>query len=125
MIIEQASELAGKSALIIEDEPLLVFFLEEVFAEIGLRLAGIATTLADAMDFCERGDFDVAILDANLHGQQTSPVAALLASKKKPFILASGYGDPGFDIGNSPVVPKPYDVERLHKALREVLCSPL
>ena len=96
--------------LIVEDEPMLAYALEESLVEAGFELAGIAGRVEQALKFVERGDCDAAIIDANLAGVSAAPVASALLARSIPFIVVSGYSReqqrgafPG-----APFVQKPY-----------------
>ena len=63
---------------------------------------------------------DVAILDVNLGGETSEPVARKLQESDKPFVVLSGYSTenklPWF--GDAPVLPKPLRMDDLVAALR-------
>ena len=63
---------------------------------------------------------DLAILDVNLNGEETYPLADSLAARAIPFIFATGYGE-GIMIPDRftsiPIVSKPYDGVALRAAL--------
>jgi DNA-binding response OmpR family regulator len=79
------------SILIIEDEPMLAFALEEFLADAGFEIAGVAGRLGTALAIIESGVFDAAILDANLAGVSAGPAASALTARGLPFIVLSGY----------------------------------
>ena len=68
----------GKAArvLIVEDEPMIAFTLEDILIFAGFEIAGVATKLERAMTVIESGVCDAAILDANLGGVSSSPAAS-------------------------------------------------
>ncbi len=87
----QPNKTTAYSILIVEDEPMLAFFLEETLLEVGFAIAGVVGRLEPALLAIESGDFDAAILDANLAGVSAGPAALALASRGLPFIVVSGY----------------------------------
>jgi CheY-like chemotaxis protein len=68
---------------------------------------------------------DVAILDLNLAGVLTYPVARLLQERGIPFIFATGYGSSGLmeDFQRSPTLQKPFGHNDLEQALSAELSS--
>ena len=60
------------------------------------------------------------MLDVNLSGETSFPIADALRRKGVPFVFATGYGEsiavPGH-YADVPVVPKPYDEKALRLAL--------
>ncbi|MGA2291383.1 response regulator [Bradyrhizobium sp.] len=77
--------------LIVEDEALLAYMLEEFLLEAGFEIAGVAGRLETALAIIEKGVLDAAVLDANLAGVSAGPAASALAARGLPFIVVSGY----------------------------------
>ena len=77
--------------LILEDEPMLAFTVEDLLIDAGFAIAGVLGRLAPALIVIESGGCDAAIVDANLAGVSASPAAAALAARGLPFIVLSGY----------------------------------
>ncbi len=77
--------------LIIEDEPMIALYLQELLEDAGFSVAGVAGRLDKALALIKSTHFDVAILDANLAGISSSPAATALAARNLPFVLLSGY----------------------------------
>jgi PAS domain S-box-containing protein len=90
-----AAELAGRRIVLIEDEMLVAMELEEALRDLGCEVLGPATTVEEAMRLtqAEAGRIDAAILDVNLAGRPSFPVADLLTGHGVPVIFATGYGD--------------------------------
>ena len=84
--------LAGQRALVIEDEGLVSVLIEDILLDSGCAIAGTASSLAEALDKVETLAFDFAIVDVNLNGLQSAPVAEALVERGVPFVLATGYG---------------------------------
>lgn len=70
-------------------------------------------------------DFDAVILDVNLNGAETYPVAEALTERSIPFVFSTGYGAGGIPQGfrNVPVLGKPFERGDLERALRVALNS--
>ena len=77
-----------------------------------------AATIEEAIRLLDRA-FDVVLLDADLNGLSSAPVAAALAVRRRPFVLATAYDDvSGFpEEVSAPVVRKPYNVDQIAAAL--------
>jgi CheY-like chemotaxis protein len=111
--------------LIVEDEAVLAFALEELLIESGFEIAGVATRLAAALALIETGGFDAAILDANLAGVSAAPAAAALAARDIKFIILSGYSpdQPQGAFPGGVRLQKPCRPERLIQTLRAIVPS--
>lgn len=113
------------TVLIVEDEPMLAFVLEEVLADAGFDVIGVAQRLPEALALIECRVFDAAILDANLAGQSAGPAAAALVARGVPFIVLSGYlpaGSAGGFAGGLRL-QKPCRSEHLLRALHDILAG--
>jgi DNA-binding response OmpR family regulator len=77
--------------IIIEDEPVIALDLEDVLTSEGFEVVGVATRLDKALAMIAHIIFDVAILDANLAGVSSDPVATALTARQLPFVVLSGY----------------------------------
>lgn len=83
---------AGLTALIVEDNPLLMLDLEHVLRLIGFTDVKLAPDVATGLAIVERGDaIDVAILEFALRDGPIAPLAELLQRHGTPFIIYSGH----------------------------------
>lgn len=86
--------LAGRRVLVAEDEPLLALELEETLRGLGCEVLGPVPTLEEALHLAATpGRIDAAVLDINLAGRPSFPVADHLAGRDVPVVFATGYGD--------------------------------
>lgn len=110
---------AGTRILIVEDEPIIAMTAEDLVEEMGCIVAGSAATLAEASRMAAAGGFDMAMLDINLNGETSLPVAAALHAAGLPFVFTTGYGSggPGDAFAGVEVVKKPYRAADLAAAL--------
>ncbi len=108
-----AAGLEGRLVLVVEDEPLVALDIASTLEEAGCEVVGPAATLAEALDLAEARalSLDAAVLDANLHGESSRPVAALLVARGVKVIYVTGY--------SSLPLGAPEGVRLLSKPLRE------
>ncbi|MDQ6702402.1 MAG: hypothetical protein M3Z96_04475 [Pseudomonadota bacterium] len=72
-----------------------------------------------ALEFLAAARPDFAIPDVNLNGTWSAPVAALLQSRKIPFVFVSGYDARGLDTAyaGAKILQKPFRLDDLDKAI--------
>lgn len=109
--------------LVVEDEMIVTMLLEDLLAELGHTVTATASHLEDAMRLAEAGGFDFAMLDLNINGKQTFPVAAMLRAQGVPFVFATGYGEVGLPETwrGTPTLQKPFMGEDLEFVLARVV----
>lgn len=105
--------------LIVEDEATIAMLIEDMIVELGHEPYAIASRLGMALELAAGGQFDLAILDVNLDGLTSTPVARVLQERGIPFFFATGYGRAGIDpaFGDSLVVGKPFIITDLARAI--------
>ena len=117
-------DIAGLRILIVEDEPIVAMMLEDMLAELGCELVGSAANVEDGLCLAEAGGFDLALLDVNLNGRRSDPIAQLLARAGTPFVYATGYGAAAVEPGEGRMVlQKPYTLDQLTEMLGAVARS--
>jgi len=116
------SPLTGLRVLVVEDESLVAMLVEDTLREAGCEVMGPAGTVEDALRLLADERPDAAVLDLNLAGESSIPVADRLADFGVPFVVATGYGAAGLPPKHraAPVLAKPYDPADLRAALRRV-----
>jgi CheY-like chemotaxis protein len=69
--------------------------------------------------------FDLAMLDVNLAGENSFPVAEILARRGIPFLFATGYGIKGIaeEYRSYPVLQKPFRARDLEQALDQAVAG--
>ena len=99
---------------------LVAMNIEDMLLELGHQVAGLASRLEAALSLACEESFDVAMLDVNLAGQASFPVAEALAKRGIPFLFATGYGVQGIaeEFREAPVLQKPFRARDLDAALR-------
>ena len=76
--------LAGKRILIIEDEYFIASDIKRALTGVGAVAVGPAGTLESALALAEE-DIDLALLDVNLEGEHSYPIANRLRDRAVPF----------------------------------------
>jgi CheY-like chemotaxis protein len=115
------SPLSGRTILLVEDEMMVLMATEDMLFDLGCEAVAAAATVDQALGIIETTVFDAALLDVNLIGERSYPVADALAARGLPFAFATGYGRQGLrDSDQSrPVLMKPYR----HEDLADVFVS--
>ena len=118
-----ALALENLRVLVVEDEPLVAMLIEDVLAEFGCSVAATASRMDDALAKASSLDFDLAILDVNLNGTKTFPVAESLAGRRIPFVFSTGYGEGGLpdEWRGNPTIQKPFTENAVRDALMKAM----
>ena len=90
-VSKNAATTGAARVLIVEDELLVALDLEAMIEGLGLSIFATATSVQDALAQVNGSVPDLAILDANLGGETTQPVAEALIARGVPVIFATGY----------------------------------
>jgi len=108
-----------RRALVVEDEVLVGMLLEEMLHELGYELAALSTHLDEALALARSAAFDFAVLDINLNGRQSFPVAEAIRARSLPFLFATGYGSRILSTAwrDVPILQKPFSLDELRAAL--------
>ncbi len=110
--------LTGLRVLVVEDEFLVALDLSSILDDLGCVVLGFAATVPEALCLLAADPPDVTLLDINLDGARTTPVALALAADGVPFIAVTAYAslpEPVFD--GVPIVGKPFRPEQVRDAL--------
>lgn len=109
--------------LIVEDEILVAMNLEDMLGELGHNVVSIATRITQASALASSSEIDLAILDLNLSGVLSFPVADMLRQRRIPFMFATGYGSQGMteNYRDEVVMVKPYGLHELQSAINNVI----
>jgi two-component SAPR family response regulator len=101
--------------MILDDEAIIALDLAGMLQDLGHTVVSMANRVAGGMEFAKHGDLDMAILDINVHGVTSFPLATVLQDRGVPFIFASGYGESGLIDGfrDALVLTKPYGMDDL------------
>jgi CheY-like chemotaxis protein len=102
--------LAGRRILVVEDEMLVLMQIEMALEDLGCSAICAAASVNEALAMLAVDSFDAAMIDVNLGGAKSYPVADMLTRRGIPFAFSTGYGDHGdrIDLNDRPMLRKPY-----------------
>lgn len=107
--------------LVAEDQASIAIELEGTLTEMGHEVVAICTSVERCLDFIRSsGDaLDAAVLDVDLNGRNSVPVAEALRAAGVPFIVCTGFSRSDLIKLrlDEPSVEKPYRGEELQIAL--------
>ena len=117
------SGLSGRRVLLVEDEVMVAWALEDMLAELGCTVVGPAARVDQALAMIEAEAVDAVVLDVNLNGERSYPVADALAARGVPFVFSTGYNKNGLHAGylGFPMLQKPFERSQLSDALARLL----
>ena len=120
------AELDGWRILVVEDSPLVADVIIAVLKESGCAVVGPVAHLEPALGFAREAVLDAALLDLNLDGELSTPVAAELSTRDIPFLFLTGYAAEALpaDYRARPRLMKPFHAEELIDALTELMNHP-
>ena len=114
---------AAMRVFIVEDEAMLVMLLEDLLPTLGYDVVGSAASVEQALERLPSLEADMAMVDVNLAGAESFPVADALRERGIPFLFTTGYGRQGLParFADTPVLAKPFrrpDIEAVLSQLR-------
>lgn len=118
--------LSRRRVLVVEDEMIVAMLLEDLLTELilGCEIIGPAANVEQALKMIETaGVLHAAVLDINLNGVKSYPVADELAARNVPFVFSTGYGRKSLHNGysSSPLLQKPFSLQEISDAITELL----
>jgi CheY-like chemotaxis protein len=111
------------SVLIVEDEALIRVLLCDMLEELGHTIAARAAQVDEALAIVRSPlAFDLAILDVNLDGKSSGPIATAIERRGLPFVFTTGYGESGIPerFRGRPFLEKPFAIADLSDMLQAV-----
>ena len=109
--------------LIVEDEGAVGMLLEDMLTDLGYEVGAVAARLREGLGRAGTEYYDCAILDVNLDGEPSYPIAEALMARGVPFLFVTGYGARGVDrrYARHPILAKPFLQSELEAALSGLL----
>jgi two-component sensor histidine kinase/DNA-binding response OmpR family regulator len=116
----QPAEAGGRRLLLVEDEPLVGVFMQNLLTDMGYVVGEVCRTLPDSLAAAEAGGFDAAVLDMNLNGVAVYPLADLLTERGVPFVFVTGYSGDVVEkrFAAAPLLQKPIEEREFSNVLR-------
>ena len=104
---------------VVEDEMTIALMIEDMLTDLGHTVTGLAMRLPQATEMAKDVEADVAILDINLDGRRSFPVAQMLRDRGVKLLFASGYGSPGLEAPflEEAIIKKPFEANDLKRAI--------
>lgn len=115
--------LSGRRVLVVEDELFVSMALEDMLTDLGCEVIGPAAHLDEAVAMIGSERFDAALLDVNLDGQPSYPVADLLLAASVPILFSTGYHKLSNGYQRLPHLRKPFAKKDLEAALTAILLN--
>ena len=111
--------LTAIRVLLVEDEVMIRMMVADMVEQLGHAVAAEAGDVDRAAELAQTGLFDLAILDVNLNGKMSFPVADIIMRRRIPLIFASGYAADNFPatFSSTPELQKPFQIETLAGAM--------
>jgi DNA-binding response OmpR family regulator len=96
--------------LVVEDEAMVGMLLEDMVLDCGGEIIGPVARFDEALALAQAAEFDVAVLDLNLNGTLSYPIAEVVRGRRIPVIFATGYGSYGLPekFRGYPTLQKPF-----------------
>jgi two-component system, response regulator PdtaR len=106
--------------LIVEDEPLIAWMLEDIVCSLGLEVAGPFPSVEQAASYLQQATPEAALLDVNLLDGEVYPIADQLKGLNVPMIFHTANvrsDELKVRYGGAQVVMKPSDPVSLQHAI--------
>jgi DNA-binding response OmpR family regulator len=112
--------LAGQKVLIVEDEILISGYLADELKYAGATVA-VANSFASGMAKADEPGLSAAVVDHLMHTQTTEPICMKLCERGVPFVVFTGYDNPGGVFQQGVLIRKPATIQQIVKTLVEMV----
>lgn len=104
-----------RSVLVVEDNVGVALEIRDTLGSRGHRIIGPVTTIEAAFEQIAAGRPDIVILDVDLGGRNSAPVAEKLTEQGIPFLVLTGFDEQGLDerFRRGPYLAKPFALKAL------------
>jgi DNA-binding response OmpR family regulator len=116
----QATDLSGRSILIVEDEPIIALDIAAAFERAGAKVT-TTNTLRRATILVESDGLSAAVLDHALGDGDSSHLCERLKARAIPFINYSGMSEVTEHCREAPLVRKPAPPRELVELVAKLL----
>ncbi len=109
--------------LVVEDDSLLAFEMQDILCDAGYEVVGPAATVAKALQLIDSHHPQAAFVDCNLNGELATAVAQALTANNLPFVVVSGSDRESLPAAlcNGLFARKPFKAARLLEIARSLL----
>jgi DNA-binding response OmpR family regulator len=113
--------------LVVEDEAMISMLIEDMVVDCGAEIVGPVARFDDALALAREAEFGVAVLDLNLNGTLSYPVAEVIRERGIPVIFATGYGADGVldRFSDCPTLQKPFSQQDFSEAVAAACRKPV
>src|SRR3954467_13799267 len=103
--------------LVVEDELLIAMMAEDMLTALGCETVGPAARVEQGLALAAFAEIDAALLDVNLAGSTSFPIADALRLRGVPFAFTTAYGRSALRECDQdvPVIEKPYGLREIAK----------
>ena len=115
--------MISSRVLVVEDDSLLAFEMQDILSDAGYDVVGPAATVAEALALIDSQALHAAFVDCNLNGELATAVALALAAKNIPFVVVTGSDHESLPaaFSNALFAGKPFRAARLLEIARSLL----
>jgi len=119
------TEATRGDVLVLEDEFLVSLSITALLEDLGFSVPALTARVSDACALIERRSFALAVLDINLAGEMSWPVARMLKERGTPFFFLSGYSDSSvqrpLELQSAPLCLKPLSDDEVARVIEQLL----
>jgi DNA-binding response OmpR family regulator len=115
--------MISSRVLVVEDDTLLAFEMQDILSDAGYDVVGPAATVAKALALIDSQPPHAAFVDCNLNGELATAVALALAAKNIPFAVVTGSDHESLPVAfsNALFAGKPFKAARLLEIAQSLL----
>lgn len=108
--------------LLVEDDATVAMIVEQILLDMELRVL-VVSTLDYALVEVEMAQFDAAIVDMHLRGDNADQLVDALLLGRIPFMVLSGADQSAFQAAHPqiPLLRKPFDKAELERCVRSLM----
>ncbi len=116
----------GRRVLVVEDEMIIALLIEDTLIDLGAVVVGPASHVEAAVKLAAEAPIDAAVLDVNIRGGNSYPVADVLSERGIPFVFCSGYSEWALEERHQdrPRLTKPYSSKELETVVLDLFGAP-
>ncbi|MBS1303411.1 response regulator [Loktanella sp. SALINAS62] len=113
---------AGRRILVVEDERLIALDVRDILEKFGCVVLGPVATVDAALQLINDENPEAAVLDVQLNGETSEPVAHALRLENRPFLVLTAYSRRHLTgaLEDAPLLNKPVDERKLRASLSDL-----